>query len=276
MRKEVDEKGLTEEEFLRGYKPGDYDRPSVTVDMVLFGTDEVYSSLKVLLIKRKNHPYINRWAFPGGFVNIDESSYMAAKRELLEETGLKDVYMEQLYTFTDPMRDPRMRVIDIAYLALLQECPVTAGDDAKLAAWFNVGIEEDLLILENTNLKVRIEYSLSKKFYKNGVLETEGFDKPKLISDEGLAFDHAQILLEGLLRIRNKAEYTDIVFNLMPECFTLTDLMRAYEIVLGKSLYRKNFRDKMKNKTIPTGEMGYSRSTNGQTPSELYKYKTGG
>lgn len=270
---ERDSKGLTEKEYLENYKPGDYERPSVTVDMLLVGTDEKYSTLKILLIKRKNHPFINKWAFPGGFVGINESAYQAACRKLEEETGLKDVYMEQLYTFTDPNRDPRMRVIDIAYLALLPTCPAISDDDAKEAAWFNFKIENDELILRNEERNITISYTLTKRHFQNGVIAIENYDKPDPITAEQLAFDHAQILVESMLRLRNKIEYTDLVFNLMPPKFTMTDLMKAYEIILGKELYRKNFRDKMKAKTIPTGEKGISLSALGATPAELYCYK---
>ena len=269
--------GLTEEEFLKQYKPSDYERPSVTVDTLLFGMDAHYESLKILLIKRNNHPYINKWAFPGGFVDIDESSYTAACRELEEETGLTDIYLEQLYTVTAPDRDPRMRVIDIAYLALLPECPVRAGDDAKDAAWFDVRIDKtaeglEQLILFNRERDVRIIYELHKEYFRNGVIKIENYGVPLPVTEEQLAFDHAQILVEGLMRLRNKAEYTDIAFNLMPDEFTMTDLMRVYELILGKKLYRKNFRDKMKCKTELDGRTDYSKSTNGLTPSELYRY----
>lgn len=271
---ERDANGLTEEEFLENYKPGDYDRPSVTVDMLLVGTDEKYSTLKILLIKRKNHPFINKWAFPGGFVEINESAYQAACRELKEETGLTDVYMEQLYTFTNPNRDPRTRVIDIAYLTLLPTCPVHAGDDARDVAWFDFKIENDRLLLTNEERDIKISYKLTMKHFKNGVISIENYDKPEPESSEQLAFDHAEILVESMLRLRNKIEYTDLIFNLMPEKFTMADLMTAYELVLGKGQYRKNFRDKMKNKTEPTGEKGISFSKKGSTPAELYKYKS--
>ena len=111
--------GLTEKEFLAQYNPGHYERPSVTVDMLLFGMSKDLKGLKLLLIKRNNHPYIDCYALPGGFVDIKESAYTAACRELEEETGLKDIYMEQLYTMSQPDRDPRMRVIDIAYMTLI-------------------------------------------------------------------------------------------------------------------------------------------------------------
>lgn len=127
--------GLTEKEFLEQYNPGHYERPSVTVDMLLFGMSRDLKCLKVLLIKRNNHPYIDCYALPGGFVNITESAYTAACRELEEETGLKDIYMEQLYTMSQPDRDPRMRVIDIAYMTLIPIVGIKpqAGEDASEA-----------------------------------------------------------------------------------------------------------------------------------------------
>ena len=99
------------------------------------------------------------------------------------------------------------------------------------------------------------------------------YDRPVPKTEEQLAFDHAQILVESIMRLRNKVQYTDIAFNLMSEEFTMTDLMKVYEVILDKEMYRKNFRDKMKLKTVATGNTGYSKSTNGTTPSELYRYE---
>ena len=141
------DRGQTEAEFLRDYDPGSYDRPSVTVDLLVMGVDETYENLKILLIRRKDHPYIDCWALPGGFVKSDESGYQAAGRELREETGLEGIYLEQIYTFTQPKRDPRMRVIDIAYLALIPVVPAKAGEEASDARWFNVRFEPDAEML---------------------------------------------------------------------------------------------------------------------------------
>lgn len=140
--------GLTEKEFLAQYNPGHYERPSVTVDMLLFGMSKDLKGLKLLLIKRNNHPYIDCYALPGGFVDIKESAYTAACRELEEETGLKDIYMEQLYTMSQPDRDPRMRVIDIAYMTLIpiDGMKPQAGDDASEALWFDITFDDDVII----------------------------------------------------------------------------------------------------------------------------------
>lgn len=265
-----DKNGLTEEEFLASYKPSDYERPSVTVDMMLLGLNKDYSSLKILLIQRGGHPYMNCWALPGGFVDINESAYQAANRELEEETGLKNVYLEQLYTMSQPNRDPRMRVIDIAYMALTKVTSVKAGDDAKKAVWCDVKISEDRMTIENKDCGVFIQYHLKKKKFTNGVLTTVNY-VPELLSKDALAFDHAEIVLEGLTRLRNKVSYTDVAFNLVDEKFTLSDLQRVYELILGKDLYKKTFRDQIADKIDSVGVKG--KSVVGNKNSELFKYK---
>jgi 8-oxo-dGTP diphosphatase len=186
-----------------GYDPSDYDRPSVTVDVVIFtlAGDE----LKVLLVKRKNPPFAGHWAIPGGFVKMNESLEAAAKRELEEETGVKDVYIEQLYTFGDPGRDPRTRVITVAYFALVPFDAIEhrPGEESSETAWHPL-----------------------KKLPE-------------------LAFDHAEILDYALTRLRYKLEYSSVGFRLLPDVFTLTELQQAYEIILGEALDKRNFRRKI-------------------------------
>lgn len=267
----VNRDGLTEEEYLSQYRPGDYERPSVTADILIFSPAADMGSLKILLIKRGNHPFINQWALPGGFVNIDESAYSAACRELKEETGLENVYMEQLYTFSQPDRDPRMRVIDIAYLALINESDVYAGDDAADAAWFTfeLDVSSERMVLENRDRRIRLEYSLKQKEFTNGKLTYENY-VPERLSETGLAFDHAEIVMEGCLRLRNKIMYTDIAFNLVPDEFTLPDLQKIYELVLGKQLYKKSFRTQVEDRLLALGRKG--KSVTGAKASELYRY----
>ncbi len=263
--------GLTEKEFLAQYNPGHYERPSVTVDMLLFGMSKDLKGLKLLLIKRNNHPYIDCYALPGGFVDIKESAYTAACRELEEETGLKDIYMEQLYTMSQPDRDPRMRVIDIAYMTLIpiDGMKPQAGDDASEALWFDITFDNKLLTFSNSEKNINIAYSLKEKIFNNGRLKVKNYI-PELISEEALAFDHAQIVLEGLMRLRNKTEYSDIVFNLMPQEFTLPDLQRVYEIILGRKLYKTNFKRNVDNKIKSLNRKGVSIT--GNKASELYEY----
>ena len=266
------EEGLTEEEFLKQYKPSDYERPSVTVDMLILCMSRYIDNLKVLLIQRKNHPYINCWALAGGFVEIHESTYDAACRELQEETGLvTNTYLEQLYTMSNPDRDPRMRVIDVAYITLMREQPVLAGDDAKKSLWFDISLHDDILELKNEEENINIKYCLHKKIFKNGVVETIGYTQES-ITDEKLAFDHNEIILEGLLRLKNKILYSDIAFNLLPEEFTLPDVKRVYEVILGKELYKSNFNADIKNKLI---SMDYKITSiiKGGKKATAYKYK---
>lgn len=266
----VDVNGLTEREFLAEYKPGDYDRPSVTVDMMVLRMKEDLSCMQVLLIKRKAHPEIDKWALPGGFINIKESAYEAACRELKEETGLTDIYLEQLYTMSQPDRDPRMRIIDIAYIALLPygyEQSVVAGDDAKDARWFDVKFADEKL--EFANDLIKIEYSLRSEKFKNGVITVENF-VPVSVSDEKLAFDHDQIILEGLMRIRNKAEYTGIMFNLVPREFTIPDLLKVFEVLSGKEVHPKVFREKIAGQLVSLDRS--QRPIVGRKPAAVYRY----
>lgn len=179
------------------------ERPAVTVDVVILTMRR--RRLEALLIKRKRWPYEGLWAIPGGFVGPTESLEDAARRELAEEVSVGAVYLEQLYTFGDPGRDPRMRVITVVYYALLRadELRLVAGDDAAESAWFPV----DAL--------------------------------------PPLAFDHAHILAYTLERLRGKLEYTTIGFQLLAPEFTLSELQEVYEAILNRPLDKRNFRKKV-------------------------------
>ncbi len=205
-----------------------YHYPAVSVDVIIFTLRE--NDLQVLLIQRKNPPMKGRWAIPGGFIQANESLEAAARRELKEETGIRDVYLEQLYTFGDPKRDPRGRVITVAYFALVPgPLAVQAGTDASDARWWSV-------------------YQLPK-----------------------LAFDHNQILQYALQRLRYKLEYTAAGFQLLPPTFTLTEIQKAYEIILGESLDKRNFRRRILEGGIieETGEITISRGR----PAKLYRFR---
>ncbi len=195
-----------------------YPKPSVTVDIVLFTFTE--EALRVLLIQRRREPFAGHWALPGGFVDENEPLEAAAARELYEETGVQGIYLEQLYTFGDPGRDPRGWVITVAYFGIIsadQARQVRAGDDAGHAAWFNV-------------------YNLPP-----------------------LAFDHERIIRYALQRLRYKLEYTGLGFLLLPESFTLSQLQAVYEIVLQEKLDKRNFRKKILSMNIleETGRLRY-------------------
>ncbi len=183
----------------------EYERPGLTVDCVLFGLDLAEESLKVMLIERDLEPFAGRWAIPGGFVRRGETLEAAAVRELQEETGITDVFLEQLYTFGDPKRDPRGWVVSVAYYALVspEKHTVQAATDARAARWFPAA------------------------------------------ACPRLAFDHAQILRTALARLRGKLTYAPIGFELLPQKFTIKQLQKLYEIVLGTKLDNRNFRKKI-------------------------------
>jgi 8-oxo-dGTP diphosphatase len=181
----------------------EYPRPALTVDAVVFGLDD--GELKVLLVRRDLPPFQGKWALPGGFVRVEESLEDAVRRELREETGIDQVFLEQLYTFGTVDRDPRERVVTVAYYALVRlgEHSIKAATDARDAAWF-------------------------------GVSEARG-----------LAFDHDRILATALERLKGKVRYQPIGFELLPPEFTLTQLQRLYETILETTLDKRNFRKKI-------------------------------
>ncbi|MFZ5988356.1 MAG: NUDIX hydrolase [Bacillota bacterium] len=288
----INKRGQTEEEFLASYDAGKYERPSVTVDMLLFTVTneekENYrklseKSLKILLIKRGDHPFMGQWAIPGGFVGIDESLDEAALRELKEETGIDSIYMEQLYTWGDVGRDPRTRIISCSYMALVDSSSlkITAGDDADDAKWFTV--DRSLISEKKTETEkgynlvqlIKIELSSEEETLSAVLKVTKTIEgkssriKRELVECKGIAFDHAIIIWYGLERLVNKIEYTDIAFKLMPELFTLTELQQVYEIILGKELLKANFRRKIQDMVLETEE--YTKDA-GHRPSRLYRF----
>jgi 8-oxo-dGTP diphosphatase len=179
------------------------DTHTVAVDIVVFTIKN--DSLKVLLVKRKYPPFKGQWAIPGGFVKTAESLEDAAKRELYEETGVKELYLEQLYSFGEPKRDPRRRVISVTYYALVnsENIKITASSDASSVEWFSVS---------------------------------------KL---PPLAFDHGEILNYAIKRLKWKFEYTTVAFSLLPKKFRLSELQQLYETVFEKKLDKRNFRKKI-------------------------------
>jgi len=284
--------GLTEEEFLAAYDASKYERPSVTVDVLVFTvTNEEKKSyrklpekaLKILLIKRGDHPCIGQWALPGGFVNMNESLDEAALRELKEETNIDNIYMEQLYTWGDVNRDPRTRVISTSYISLVDssKLDVKANDDAEDAKWFTVSsrlYQEQKTLTERGYILQRLfklnlsndENNLSAiikvvKTVEDKVTKIER----EIVESNGIAFDHAKIIEYGIERLRNKIEYTDIAFNLMPELFTLTELQQVYEVILDMELLKANFRRKIAKMVIETNE--YTKDA-GHRPSKLFRY----
>lgn len=283
---ERNEEGLTEEEFLKNYRPGDYERPSNTVDMLLFTIDDKQvedirkdeeKEIKVLLIRRRNHPDIHKWALPGGFVDMQENLDAAVYRELAEETNVRDVYMEQLYTFGDVGRDKRTRVISIAYMALAPRDSLKpkAGDDAEEVAWFSVEktqLSEDRhrLTISNSRLNLRYSYTVDVTYRKNGVVNVPMAHIHAEEGEAGIAFDHVDMINAGIDRLRNKIEYVPVAFNLVPDKFTLNEIQKVYEVILGKKLVKQNFR-KWIDKFVE--ELDEKQEKVGHRPATLYRYK---
>ncbi len=212
----------------------EYPKADLTVDCVVFGLNPQLE-LEILLIKRADNPHKGKWALPGGFVEMGESLETAARRELLEETGAKVDFLEQLYTFGGPGRDPRGRVVSVAYYALVSSSSyeVVGGSDASEAVW------------------VPIDKALKRK----------------------MAFDHAKILKMGMERLSGKVRYEPIGFNLLPPKFTLSQLQRIYEIVSGRKWDKRNFRKRIRNLLATeiltdTAEMAV---TSGR-PAKLYRF----
>lgn len=220
------EEGLTEKEFLAQYRPGDYERPSLTVDVLIFALDEEEENAEILLIKRKNHPCIDQWAIPGGFVNLDESLEEAAARELLEETGLHGICLEQLYTWGNVKRDPRTRVISVSFVALISkdELILEAGDDASKACWFEVNKKKisDLehgstyaLTIENEEEHIFMSYRVTETYERQGYMWKKDSDIELLPvidmrDQDKLAFDHEEILNAAMDRLEDlEKEYRE-------------------------------------------------------------------
>ena len=156
-----DKNGLTEKKFLAHYNNKGYDKPSVTADILVLGSNSDFSRFRILLVKRGGHPFLGSWALPGGFIKKDETAYQAAARELSEETGLQNVYLEQIYAFTNPRRDPRTRVMSIAYLALICGFEDVAGsDDATDATWFDMTVNESGIRIFSAERGVEIFYGI--------------------------------------------------------------------------------------------------------------------
>ncbi|AFY64994.1 NUDIX hydrolase [Geitlerinema sp. PCC 7407] len=208
----------------------EYPRPALTVDCVIFGLDD-QTTLKVMLIRRSLPPFQGQWALPGGFVHLQESLDEAAQRELQEETGMTDVFLEQLYTFGAPGRDPRDRVVSVAYYALvnLAEHPVQAATDASDAAWFPM----DAL--------------------------------------PPLAFDHAEIVQRAIARLKGKVRYEPIGFELLPQKFTLSQLQKLYETILGQLLDKRNFRKKILKMGLLT-ELDETQANVPHRAARLYQF----
>jgi 8-oxo-dGTP diphosphatase len=181
----------------------EYERPALATDCVIFGFDG--GELKLLLLKREKEPFENKWALPGGFVYMDETTEASAKRILLEKAGIKDVFIEQLYTFSKVDRDPRERIVSVAYFALVNKAQfnLVAGRDTIQAEWHSIS------------------------------------ELPEL------GFDHSEIVALAVERLKGKVQYQPIGFELLDEKFTLSQLQLLYEAILQTTIDKRNFRKKI-------------------------------
>lgn len=293
-----------EKEYLSNYDISAFERPSVAADMAVFSIMEEKQNnpsgkrnpdnyrkdpmkqLKLLLIRRASFPYKNSWALPGGFAQKEENILETARRELREETGVEDAYLRPFDIFSDKGRDPRGWIISHGFLALIdgEKYRVHEGSDAWEARWFKIDIESDEVnrkIIENRaqieriyTLRLTCEEAENLNMTAT-VKECKSFDKYHetveydILDRSNLAFDHARIILCAYLALQKEADNEGtIVFDLMPERFTLTELQRAFESVLGKPLLVANFRRKFMDYVIETDE--YVEGA-GHRPAKLFR-----
>ena len=267
----------TEEEFLKDYNVKEFCQLSMTTDILIISVSEEHTGnyrknsvkkMSILLVKRDDYPYKDKWCLPGGFINPEtETLEECAKRILKDETNLSKIYLEQLYTFDGLNRDPRCRVISSSYMALVDKNRLSDKINPK-ASWFNVTLFEDKnniisVILDNGD--EIIKFSIKKTLRE---LSTDRYSFVIKENDK-LAFDHPLVIVSGIERLRNKINYTDIVFNMMPTYFTLGELQQVYEVILGKKLLDPAFRRIIANKVEKTDKM---KTGGGHRPSVLFKY----
>lgn len=268
----------TEEEFLKDYNPKEFDQLSMTADILLISVSDEESNnyrktskkmMSILLVKREDFPYKGKWCLPGGFLNPNtETLEDCAKRVLKNETNLSNIYLEQLYTYDAMNRDPRTRVVSTSYIALVDKNKLTEMINPN-ASWF------DVVLLEEKNNVVNITLDNGKDTIHLVIkkeLREKTTDRYRFVEvkNDALAFDHALVILAGLERLKNKLNYTDIVFNMMPEYFTLGELQQVYEVILNKKLLDPAFRRIIASKVVKTKKM---KTGEGHRPSALFKYK---
>lgn len=266
----------SEQEFLNNYDSSKYEKLSMTTDVLIMSVSSedtgnyrklTEKKFSILLVKRKNYPFKDKWCLPGGFIKMDETLDEAARRVLKNETNLKDIYIEQLYTFSDVKRDPRMRVVSTSYMALVDKNRLS-DKLSENASWFNVEVKQDdksfYVTLDNTS--EQIEFIVSKTLRN---LTTDRYEF-KVVKNDKLAFDNPLVIVSGIERLKNKIGYTDIVFNMMPEYFTLGELQQVYEVILGKKLLDPAFRRIIADKVEKTDKL---KTGGGHRPSALFKYK---
>ena len=288
-----------EQQYLEQYNQAGYERPSVATDMAIFSIMEdgerdnfrklQKKALKLLLVKRAEHPFKDMWALPGGFCKSNEDILETAKRNLFEETNVKEAYLSLAGVFGDVGRDPRGWIVSNTFLALVDgnKCDIRPGEKVGEANWFSIELKkvsEDKEVLE-TKANVTTEYELllqaegTEKLLRAKVKEYKQFAnyheslRYEIEECEGIAFDHAKLILYSLLYLRKNVENDfKLGFDLLPETFTLTQLQNAFELVLNKPLLAANFRRKVSEYVIETEQVIEGA---GHRPAKLFKRNVG-
>lgn len=266
---------MSDEEFLKEYNSDSYEKMSITTDIALFGISDIkrndyrrinQKAFSILLVKRKTPPFYNKWCIPGGFLSLDEELMDCANRVLFTETNLDKIYLEQLYTFSGLDRDIRGRVLSTAYIGLVDINRIDISKLRNTAKFFNLSIktEKNEMTIEFISDAERFTCKVESVIDKHGELSF------KEISNGYLAFDNLTAIAKAISRLKNKINYTDIVFHMMPPLFTLKELQMVYEAILNKKLLDPVFRRDIKDKVIKTEII---KIDGGHRPSVLYKYK---
>lgn len=284
-----------EKAYLETYDITKFDRPSIATDVVVFSIlndgerDDIRKlqkkQLKVLLIKRAAYPYKDYWAMPGGFCIPGEDVIETAKRELYEETNVRDAYLKLVGVYGEEKRDPRGWIISNTFMALMdgEKCQLRAGTDAWEAKWFSLKVASEIVEKKVTNQEIFVQTDYEMIFENNEsdivfttlVRENQTFSNHhqsihyEMVERGDLAFDHGKIILDALLCLRKEVnDNLKLAFDLMPEYFTLTNLQNAYELILDKKLLTANFRRKIADYVVETDQMIEGE---GFRPAKLYK-----
>lgn len=270
----------SEKEFLEGYDLSRYERPSVTADVAAFmirsQEKESYrkdpeNKLSLLLIKRGGHPFKDMWALPGGFLQKGETIEGCALREIEEETQVKPVSLMPIGVFSEPGRDPRGWIISNAFATIISEEAIrqVGGDDAADAQWFALSLEpnaDESCLLTLTHDDTVLRAVLHEKKTRFGMTSFE------IVDSGSLAFDHARIIASALSALRHAAENYEMIFDFLPEEFTLSALQKVQETVMNVSLLPANFRRMVSSYVVETEH--YQRG-NGHRPARLYRRSSG-
>ena len=267
---------ITEQDFLRGYRIEDYDRPSVAADLVIFRMHtserenfrkDPKNTLSLLLIKRGEHPFLGQWALPGGFLRMDETVEECALREAKEETGITPTAMFYLGVFSDVGRDPRGRIVSNAFTCILNgEAVLKAGSDASEAQWFDVAFEEpgdgSFNVMLSAGDTVLRSHLTERQTLYGSVLTAAG--------PQPLAFDHAVIVASALRQLKARAANFEAIFDFLPEPFTLTALQKVQETVMNTAILPASFRRRIGDYVEETD--AYTQGA-GHRPAKLFRRK---